>query len=108
MASSRPGAGAPILPTSNSCRSSSQVRNRQQSFKCIGMSITPRSDESRSGYNAEPALARMQSCPTRVTGSTGGTLVVLFGFIALLGAQLVLVLTIPGTNYDGADGQAAQ
>ena len=43
-----------------------------------------------------------------MTGSTGGTLVVLFGFIALLGAQLLLVLTIPGTNYDGADGQAAQ
>jgi hypothetical protein len=33
---------------------------------------------------------------------------VAFAFIALLGAELVLVTTIPGTNYDGADGKAAQ
>ena len=72
------------------------------------MPITPLSDESRSFYNAGSAVGPTQSCRTRVTGSTGGTLVVLFGFIALLGAQLLLVLTIPGTNYDGADGQAAQ
>src|SRR5262245_22685897 len=33
---------------------------------------------------------------------------VAFAFIALLGAQLLLVTSIPGTNYDGADGMAAQ
>ena len=37
-----------------------------------------------------------------------GFLLVAFGFIALLGAQLLLVTSIPGTNYDGADGMAAQ
>src|SRR5215813_7322142 len=37
-----------------------------------------------------------------------GFLLVAFAFIALLGAELVLVTTIPGTNYDGADGKAAQ
>src|SRR5262245_41870591 len=37
-----------------------------------------------------------------------GFLLVAFAFIALLGAELVLVATIPGTNYDGADGKAAQ
>src|SRR5262249_28531687 len=37
-----------------------------------------------------------------------GLFLVAFAFIALLGAQLVLVTTIPGTNYDGADGKAAQ
>jgi len=37
-----------------------------------------------------------------------GFLLVAFGFIALLGAQLLLVTSIPGTNYDGADGKAAQ
>jgi len=37
-----------------------------------------------------------------------GLFLVAFAFIALLGAELVLVTTIPGTNYDGADGKAAQ
>src|SRR5262245_16754390 len=37
-----------------------------------------------------------------------GFLLVAFGFIALVGAQLVMVTTIPATNYDGADGMAAQ
>jgi hypothetical protein len=31
-----------------------------------------------------------------------------FAFIALIGAEVVLVTTIPGTFYDGADGKAAQ
>jgi hypothetical protein len=35
-------------------------------------------------------------------------LLVAFGFVALVGAELVLVTTIPGTNYDGPDGMAAQ
>jgi hypothetical protein len=37
-----------------------------------------------------------------------GMLLVVFGFLVLLGTELVLVLTIPGTNYAGADGKAAQ
>jgi hypothetical protein len=37
-----------------------------------------------------------------------GFLLVAFGYIALLGAQLLLVTSIPGTSYDGADGMAAQ
>src|SRR5262249_35236478 len=37
-----------------------------------------------------------------------GVALVVFGFIALVGAELVLVVTIPGTNYGGADGKAAQ
>src|SRR5262249_60797901 len=36
-----------------------------------------------------------------------GFLLVALAFIALLGAELVLLTTIPGTNYDGADGKAA-
>ena len=39
---------------------------------------------------------------------TAGMLLVVFGFLALLGTELALVLTIPGTNYAGADGKAAQ
>jgi hypothetical protein len=37
-----------------------------------------------------------------------GILLVVFGFLALLGTELALVLTIPGINYAGADGKAAQ
>jgi hypothetical protein len=37
-----------------------------------------------------------------------GILLVVIGFLALLGTELVLVLTIPGQNYAGADGKAAQ
>ena len=37
-----------------------------------------------------------------------GFLLVAFAFIALVGAELVMFTTIPGTNYDGADGMAAQ
>jgi hypothetical protein len=37
-----------------------------------------------------------------------GFLLIAFAFIALLGAQLLLVTAIPGMNYDGADGMAAQ
>ena len=39
---------------------------------------------------------------------TAGMLLVVFGFLALLGTELALVLTIPGINYAGADGKAAQ
>jgi hypothetical protein len=39
---------------------------------------------------------------------TAGMLLVVFGFLALLGTELSLVLTIPGINYAGADGKAAQ
>jgi hypothetical protein len=33
---------------------------------------------------------------------------VAFGFVALVGAELALVITVPGGNYGGADGKAAQ
>jgi hypothetical protein len=33
---------------------------------------------------------------------------VAFALVALLGAELVLIITIPGGNYGGADGKAAQ
>jgi hypothetical protein len=35
-------------------------------------------------------------------------LLVVFGIFALLGTELALILTIPGINYAGADGKAAQ
>jgi hypothetical protein len=37
-----------------------------------------------------------------------GFVLVGFAFIALIGAEVVLLTTIPGTSYDGADGKAAQ
>jgi hypothetical protein len=37
-----------------------------------------------------------------------GFALVACAFVALVGAELVLIITIPGTNYDGADGKAAQ
>ena len=37
-----------------------------------------------------------------------GIPLVVLGFLALLGTELALVLTIPGINYAGADGKAAQ
>jgi hypothetical protein len=33
---------------------------------------------------------------------------VAFAFVALIGAELMLIITIPGANYRGADGTAAQ
>jgi hypothetical protein len=36
------------------------------------------------------------------------TLLALSGFLALVGTELALILTIPGINYAGADGKAAQ
>src|SRR5215472_2233966 len=68
----------------------------------------------REGANTEVS-DRMSICAARraaMPKSRGpayrGFLLVAFAFIALLGAELVLVTTIPGTNYDGADGKAAQ
>src|SRR6516164_9292953 len=68
----------------------------------------------RDGANTEVS-DRMSICAARraaMPKSRGpayrGFLLVAFAFIALLGAELVLVTTIPGTNYDGADGKAAQ
>jgi hypothetical protein len=37
-----------------------------------------------------------------------GTVLVALGFLALVGTELVLVFAIPGVNYAGADGKAAQ
>jgi hypothetical protein len=39
---------------------------------------------------------------------TADVLLVAIGFLALLSAELVLVLTVPDQNYAGADGKAAQ
>src|SRR5215467_5868063 len=68
----------------------------------------------RDGANTEVS-DRMSICAARraaMPKSRGpayrGFFLVAFAFIALLGAELVLVTTIPGTNYDGADGKAAQ
>src|SRR5262249_15608919 len=68
----------------------------------------------RDGANTEVS-DRMSICAARraaMPKSRGpayrGLFLVVFAFIALLGAELVLVTTIPGTNYDGADGKAAQ
>src|SRR5215813_3097339 len=68
----------------------------------------------RDGANTEVS-DRMSICAARraaMPESRGpayrGFLLVTFPLIALLGAELVLVTTIPGTNYDGADGKAAQ
>ena len=47
-------------------------------------------------------------CRGHAAGFTAGILLVVIGFLALLGTELVLVLTIPGINYAGADGKAAQ
>jgi hypothetical protein len=46
--------------------------------------------------------------PRSRSGVELGILLVAFGFLALVGTELVLVLTIPGINYAGADGKAAQ
>ncbi len=37
-----------------------------------------------------------------------GFALVAFAFVALVGAELALIITIPGGNYGGADGKAAQ
>ena len=52
--------------------------------------------------------ARSADMPKSCVSAHYGFLLVAFAFIALLGAELVLLTTIPGTNYDGADGKAAQ
>jgi len=40
--------------------------------------------------------------------SDWGFVLVAFAFVALVGAELALIITIPGGNYGGADGKAAQ
>src|SRR5215471_1016301 len=52
--------------------------------------------------------ARRAHMPAWCGPAHRGFLLVAFAFIALVGAELVMVTTIPGTNYDGADGMAAQ
>jgi len=51
------------------------------------------------GKNGTPELRSRPYC---------GFALVAFAFIVLVGAELLLVITIPGTNYNGADGKAAQ
>ena len=55
---------------------------------------------------ASPAAAG--DAPPSRSRIDGGIPLVAIGVLALLGAELVLVLTIPGINYTGADGKAAQ
>jgi hypothetical protein len=52
--------------------------------------------------------ARTATVPEWCAPAHRGSLLVAFAFVALLGAQLLLVTSIPGTSYDGADGMAAQ
>src|SRR5262245_14413817 len=52
--------------------------------------------------------ARKADMPESCGLAHRGLLLVAFAFVALLAAELVLITTIPGTNYDGADGKAAQ
>jgi len=52
--------------------------------------------------------ARKADMPESCDPAHRGLLLVAFAFVALLAAELVLITTIPGTNYDGADGKAAQ
>jgi hypothetical protein len=52
--------------------------------------------------------ARTATMPEWCAPAHRGSLLVAFAFVALLGAQLLLVTSIPGTSYDGADGMAAQ
>src|SRR5215468_10491802 len=68
----------------------------------------------RDGANTEVSdgmcvrAARRADMPKSCGPAYRGFLLVAFAFVALLAAELVLVTTIPGTNYDEADGKAAQ
>jgi hypothetical protein len=57
---------------------------------------------------ASPVAVKTADVPQSRRRGYSGIVLVIFAFIALVGAELVLVTTIPGTNYDGADGKAAQ
>src|SRR5262245_2015558 len=46
--------------------------------------------------------------PRSLSRIDAGILLVAIGIFALFGAELALVLTIPGISYAGADGKAAQ
>ena len=46
--------------------------------------------------------------PESLSRSYWGFALVAFAFVALVVAELLLVITIPGANYGGADGKAAQ
>ena len=46
--------------------------------------------------------------PESLSRSYWGFALVAFAFVALIGAELLLIITIPGANYGGADGKAAQ
>jgi hypothetical protein len=55
-----------------------------------------------------PVAVKTADVPQSRRRDYSGIVLVIFAFIALVGAELVLIATIPGTNYDGADGKAAQ
>src|SRR3984893_12160346 len=60
------------------------------------------------GVGAAGATRPPGDFPGLATRINVRTLLALSGFLALVGTELVLVLTIPGINYAGADGKAAQ
>jgi hypothetical protein len=55
-----------------------------------------------------PVAVKTADVPQSRRRDYSGIVLVIFAFIALVGAELVLIATIPGTSYDGADGKAAQ
>ncbi len=57
---------------------------------------------------ASPGVAGRADLPEPRRRGYWGFGLVVFALIALAGAELVLVIAIPGTNYGGADGKAAQ
>ena len=69
---------------------------------CRSGAITEISDRVRAG------AARRADLPESPSRSYWGFVLVAFAFVALVGAELVLVITIQGGNYGGADGKAAQ
>src|SRR5262245_49697869 len=46
--------------------------------------------------------------PESLSKSYWDSALVAFAFVALIGAELLLIIVIPGQNYGGADGKAAQ
>src|SRR5262245_6661444 len=55
-----------------------------------------------------PVAVKTAEVPESRRRGYWGFVLVIFAFIALASAELVLIIVIPGTNYNGADGKAAQ
>src|SRR5690349_21749434 len=52
--------------------------------------------------------AKRTDLPKAASRRHWGFVLVAFALFALLGAELVLIITVPGVNYGGADGKTAQ